>query len=302
MKRSASRHEHLTRRHAHTRHARLAARRHHAHHGRSHRPSTWRHTRHARLSTRTLGHVHRPEHELLRRHTHAGARNHLLLLSILTARVRARMRHTLSFLRRRRRHDALLLSFLSLREASSRTIAVPVENASHSSVNQSLASTSSDPIQPRARLDTPHASTLARTRPHARSRPRPSSGRSPLAAAIFPPNVSPPIAHVTVAEHRAPPRLRRAHTVLVALASPSRIASSRAPVVVAIVPSRTTRRRSSPSRVFGPPLSTSRCLLDGEGAGKSDERVRGRPRDRRTRRRSEDARARGRATVVARRP
>ena len=47
------------------RHARLTARWHHAHHGRSrHRSSTRRHTWHARLSTRTLGHVHRPEHEL----------------------------------------------------------------------------------------------------------------------------------------------------------------------------------------------------------------------------------------------
>lgn len=120
---------------------------------------------------------------------------------------------------------------------------------------------------PRARRHTPDASTLARARPHARSRPRPSSDRSPLAAAIFPPNVSPPVAHVTVAEHRAPPRLRRAHRVIVALASPPRLASSRAPVVVAIDPSRTTRRRSSPSRGFGPPLSTSRCLLEERARG-----------------------------------
>lgn len=91
-------------------------------------------------------------------------------------------------------------------------------------------------------------------------RPR-TRRRSPLADAIFPLTISHP-------SHASPPptlrtaaRLRRTIAFLVALALRSRVASSRVPVVVAIDPSRTTRRRSCPSRGFGPPLSTSRCVL-----------------------------------------
>lgn len=91
-------------------------------------------------------------------------------------------------------------------------------------------------------------------------RPR-THRRSPFANAIFPLTISHP-------SHASPPptlrtaaRLRRTIALLVALALRSRVASSRVPVVVAIDPSRTTRRRSCPSRGFGPPLSTSRCVL-----------------------------------------
>ena len=251
----------MTWRHAHARHARLTARRHHAHHGRSrHRSSTRRHARHARLSTRTLGHVHRPEHELLRRHARAGARNHLLLLSILTAPVRSWLRHTLSSLRRRRRHDALP-SLLYSRDASSRTIAVPVKKrvsfVSHPVPRFHDLRSVPPPARDSTRLARSHAS---RARDPLLVRPR-TRRRSPLADAIFPLTISHPSHASPSPDLRTAARLRRTIAFLVALASPSRVASSRAPVVVAIDPSRTTRRRSRPSRGFGPPLSTSRCVL-----------------------------------------
>lgn len=138
------------------------------------------------------------------------------------------------------------------------------KNASPSSVTQSLASTTSDPFHhPRA---TPRASRVcarshaSRARDPLLVRPR-THRRSPFANAIFPLTISHP-------SHASPPptlrtaaRLRRTIAFLVALALRSRVASSRVPVVVAIDPSRTTRRRSCPSRGFGPPLSTSRCVL-----------------------------------------
>ena len=288
----------MTWRHAQARHARLTARWHHAHHGRSrHRSSTRRHTWHARLSTRTLGHVHRPEHELLRRHARAGARNHLLLLSILTAPVRSWLRHALSSLRRRRRHDALP-SLLYSRDASSRTIAVPIRK-------KRLLRQSPSPSLPRppirsttrARLHAPRS--LARV-PRARSPPRPSSDPSSLAVRQrdLPSHDFPPFARVTAA-HPSHGRAPSTHDRL-----------SRRPGVALArrVVARTRRRRDRSVSDDPPPfVSVARfrtASVDlavrprGEGAGKSDERVRGRPRDRRTRRRSEDARSRGRAVVL----
>ena len=138
------------------------------------------------------------------------------------------------------------------------------KNASPSSVTQSLASTTSDPFHhPRA---TPRASRVcarshaSRARDPLLVRPR-TRRRSPLADAIFPLTISHPSHASPSPTLRTAARLRRTIAFLVALASPSRVASSRAPVVVAIDPSRTTRRRSRPSRGFGPPLSTSRCVL-----------------------------------------
>ncbi len=290
----------MTWRHAHARHARLTARWHHAHHGRSrHRSSTRRHARHARLSTRTLGHVHRPEHELLRRHARAGARNHLLLLSILTARVRSWLRHTLSSLRRRRRHDALP-SFLYSRDASSRTIAVPVKKrvsfVSHPVPRfHDLRS-----VPPPARDSTSLARMRSHARvPRARSRPRPSSDPSSLAARRrdLPSHDFPPFARVTVAH----PSHGRAPSTHDRLPRRPRVALARRVVA------RTRRRRDRSVSDDPPPFASvarfRTASVDlavrprGEGAGKSDERVRGRPRDRRTRRRSEDARARSRGRL-----